>query len=246
MSNNQKTIIITGTRKGLGYALALHYISMGHIVCGCSREACDIDHPNYYHYTLDVSDEKAVVKMVKEINQKFKIINVLINNAGIASMNHILLTPSKTLRNVTATNFFGSFLFLREVAKTMCANYNKMKNSSTAPHFRIINFSTVAYPLRLEGEAIYSASKAAIVSLTQTSSYELGRYGITINAIGPTPAPTDLIKNVPKTKMDALINRQAIKRFANNEDIFNVCDFFIDEKSDFITGQVVYLGGING
>ena len=66
-----------------------------------------------------------------------------------------------------------------------------------------------------------------------------------MNAIGPTPAETDLIKAVPKDKIQELLKKQAIKRFGTFEDIKNVIDFFIDDKSDFITGQVIYLGGVH-
>ena len=241
-----KVFVITGTRKGIGKELSLHFLNQGYIVCGCSRGESGIAHPNYRHFELDVNDEDRVVDMVKNIKKEFGQIDVLLNNAGIASMNHILLTPYKTMNNIFSTNVFGSFLFLREVGKVMSQNARKLKSEGKNPHFRIINFATVATPLRLEGEAIYASSKAAIVNLTQVASFELAEFGITVNAIGPTPVPTDLIKNVPKTKMDALLQRQAIKRFGKFEDCLNVVEFFIDEKSDFISGQVIYLGGVNG
>ena len=109
---------------------------------------------------------------------------------------------------------------------------------------RIINFSSVAAPLKLEGEAIYAASKAAIMSLTAILSRELAEFGITVNAIGPTPIQTDLIRGVPKDKLNNLIVRQAIQRFGNFSDISNVIDFYIKPESDFITGQAIYLGGV--
>ena len=102
----------------------------------------------------------------------------------------------------------------------------------------------MATPLRLEGEAIYAASKAAVESLTQVLARELAPGKITVNAVGPTPVKTDLIRSVPQEKMDALIARQSIARFGEFEDIANVVDFFIDPRSDFVTGQVVYLGGV--
>jgi 3-oxoacyl-[acyl-carrier protein] reductase len=111
---------------------------------------------------------------------------------------------------------------------------------------RIVNFSTVATPLRLEGESLYAASKAAVESLTQVLARELGQSGVTANAIGPTPVPTDLIKNVPEAKMKALLARQAIQRFGTLADVVNVLDFFLSEHSAFVTGQVIYLGGVNG
>jgi 3-oxoacyl-[acyl-carrier protein] reductase len=108
-----------------------------------------------------------------------------------------------------------------------------------------VNFATVATPLDLEGEASYAASKAAVESLTRVAARELAPLGITVNAVGPTPVMTDLIRTVPKAKMDALINRQAIRRMGEERDILNVIDFFVRPDSDFVTGQVVYLGGIS-
>ena len=109
---------------------------------------------------------------------------------------------------------------------------------------RIINFSTVAVPLSIEGEAVYASSKAAVNSLTKILSKELATYGITVNIIGPTPVETDLIKSVPKDKINNIINMQAIKRFGDFSDIVNVINFYIKEESNFITGQEIYLGGV--
>ena len=109
---------------------------------------------------------------------------------------------------------------------------------------RIINFSTVAVPLNLEGELVYASSKSAIEKMTKILAKELSTYNITVNAVGPTPIKTDLTRTVPKQKLDELINMQAIKRFGEMDDVVNVIDFFIDERSDFITGQIVYLGGL--
>lgn len=241
-----RVFIITGTRKGIGRDLSLHFLNLGAFVCGCARGESSITHPNYRHFCLDVGDEQSVVAMIRSVKKEFGRIDILLNNAGIASMNHILTTPYKSVSNIFHTNVFGSFLFMREVAKVMSISYKKECDKAQTMPFRIVNFATVATPLRLEGEAIYAASKAALVNLTQVCAKELSQFGITINAVGPTPVPTDLIKNVPKNKMDALLNQQAIKRFGEFADVLNVIEFFIDEKSDFITGQVIYLGGVNG
>jgi 3-oxoacyl-[acyl-carrier protein] reductase len=128
----------------------------------------------------------------------------------------------------------GNFVFSREAAKIM-------KKNQTG---RIINFSSIATPLKLEGESVYASSKAAINSLTETLSKEFAPFGITVNCIGPTPIKTNLIKSIPKVKIDDLIKRQAIKRFGEFSDISNVTDFFIRPESEFITGQVIYLGGV--
>ena len=142
-------MVITGTRKGIGRQLAEYYLKNGYFVAGCSRSTSDIKQSNYRHYRLDIADEKSAVKMIRDIYKRYGKIDVLLNNAGIASMNHLVLTPTDTAHRIFDTNFFGSFIFLREIAKIMI----KQK------YGRIVNFSTIAVPLKLEGEAIYSASK---------------------------------------------------------------------------------------
>lgn len=229
-----KSIVITGTRKGIGKSLAEHYLAEGWRVAGCSRGESGIDHDNYRHFSLDVSDEAAVVAMARAIKGEFGEVDALINNAGIASMNHALLTPADTVNRVFATNVTGTFLFCREMAKLM-----RRKESG-----RIVNFTTVAHPLNLEGEAIYAASKAAVESLTRILSREFAELHITVNAVGPTPIDTDLIRGVPQAKMDALIQRQAIRRLGEVRDVINAIDFYLRPESDFITGQVLYLGGV--
>jgi 3-oxoacyl-[acyl-carrier protein] reductase len=229
-----KIIIITGNRKGIGRFLTEHFINKDFNVIGCSRTPSDFKHPNYLHFMTDVGDEKEVIKLVKEVHRKFGKIDYLINNAGKASLNHSILTPGKTVKEVFSTNFDGSFFFSRECSKVM------MKNK----YGRIINFSTIAVPLDLEGELIYASSKAAIEKMSKIMSKELAPYNITVNTIGPTPIDTDLMRVVPKDKVKEILEKQTINRFGSFDDILNVIDFFLNDKSTFITGQTIYLGGL--
>ena len=231
---DKPVMIITGTRKGIGKYLAEYHVKKGFQVVGCSRGDIDFELDNYLHFSLDVCDEKNVKKMFRQIRKSCGGLDILINNAGIASMNHSLLTTIDTVHKVLNTNVVGTFLFCREAAKLMQRNR----------YGRIINFATVATPLKLEGEAIYASSKAAVISLTQILARELADIGITVNAIGPTPVKTDLIRSVPVEKLEGLIERQAIHRYGEYGDIINVIDFFIKPESNFITGQVIYLGGV--
>ena len=232
--SDTKIMLITGTRKGIGRYLAEYYLERGYQVIGCSRSDSDLQREAYTYFALDVADEAAVIDMFSSISSKFGRLDVLVNNAGIASMNHSLLTPAKTVTSIIETNLLGTFLMSREAAKLM----------RSREFGRIVNFSTVATPLKLEGESVYAASKAAIVSLTEVLARELAEFGITVNAVGPTPVETDLIRNVPRDKIDRLLARQAIPRFGTFEDISNVIDFFISPDSDFVTGQNLYLGGV--
>lgn len=234
MLKDSQTILITGNRKGIGRYLSEYYLDRGFNVVGCSRSDSTLSHQNYMHFLCDVTKEQDVRKTVRQIIKGNKRIDILINNAGKASLNHSILTPSKTVNDLFNTNFLGSFLFSRECAKVM------MKHKWG----RIINFSTVAVPMDLEGEMVYASSKSSIEKMSKIMSKELADYNITINTIGPTPIYTDLIKVVPKDKVDEIINKQTIKRFGLFEDISNVTDFFISRNSSFITGQKIYLGGL--
>ena len=102
----------------------------------------------------------------------------------------------------------------------------------------------MAVPLKPAGEAVYAASKAAVGSLTQILARELAEFNITVNAVGPAPIKTDLIRGAPEDKLERLLRRQAIRRYGEYRDVVNVIDFFIRPESDFVTGQVICLGGV--
>ena len=232
MKNN--TILITGTSKGIGKYLAQYFLENSYNVVGCSRGESIIDNTNYYHVSCDITIEKNVKMAVDSALKRFGSIDILINNAGIASLNHSILTPSTTVKKIFETNFNGTFYFSREVSKVMMRKQGG----------KIVNFTTVAVPLNLEGEMIYASSKAAIEKMTKIMSKELASSNIQINAIGPTPIQTDLIKAVPQIKLQELIDKQSIKRLGTFEDVLNVIKFFIHPNSNMITGQIIYLGGL--
>jgi 3-oxoacyl-[acyl-carrier protein] reductase len=231
-----RVVVVTGARKGLGRGLCEYYLERGCLVDGCSRQASTLTHENYRHHLVDVSDESAVVRMIRDVGRARGHIDVLLNNAGIAAMNHVLLTPGETARRVTATNFLGTFHCLREAGKLMARRGRGW----------IVNFSTVAVPMSLEGEAIYAASKAAVETLTRVAARELGSSGVMVNAIGPTPIDTDLIRVVPSAKIAELVGRQAIKRKGEFADLARVVEFLSAADNTFVTGQVIYLGGVHG
>lgn len=227
-------IVITGTHKGIGYHIARHYIQEGHTVIGCSRHESEFEHNCYQHFIVDIRDEKQVDDFAKQIRKKYGKIDALINNAGIAAMNHFMMTPIDTVRKLMEVNYLGSLACIR-------AFVSMLKKSD---HPRVVNFSTVAVPFFLEGEMAYSCSKAAVESMTKVLAKELSGFHITLNAVGPTPVRTDLTAKVPEEKLNKILDLQAIHRFCECNDIINVIDFYLKPESDFITGQVIYLGGV--
>lgn len=235
MTTDRQVVLITGARKGIGRFLAERFARNGALVEGCSREPPDWSLEGYTHHQADVADEAQVKAMITSISRRHGRLDIVINNAGVAAMNHSLLTPVASLDRIFDTNVRGTFLVCREAARVM----------QRQRFGRIVNLSTVAVPLRLEGEALYAASKSAVETLTRILAREFGPLGITVNAVGPTPIETDLIRGVPPDKIQKIVESLAIRRLGRFEDVANVIDFFVRPESDYVTGQVIYLGGVS-
>ena len=232
---NRPVMIITGTRKGVGKYLAEYYSQNGFIVIGCSRNNIDFEINNYQHYCLDVSDESLVKKMFKEIRKKYGRLDVLINNAGIASENHVLLTPLKEAHDSLNTNFIGTFIFCRESVKLMKMNQ----------HGRIINISSIHVPLALAGTSIYSSSKAAIEQFSRVLAREVFQFGITINILSLSVVKDTGMEIALKEKIKRKILNQTIsKDQLNIYDVIHALNFFINEKSKMVSNQILCLGGV--
>ena len=148
----------------------------------------------YRHFQCDVTDEVAVKQMFSTISREIGRLDVAVNNAGVALMNHSLLTPVSAVDRVLAVNVRGTFLISREAAKVM----------QRRKFGRIVNIGSFGVPFRVEGEAVYVASKSAVVALSQVMARELAELGITVNVVGPTAIDTDIIRNVPRESSNTL------------------------------------------
>lgn len=232
---NKPVMIITGTSKGIGRFLAEYYTGKGYQVIGCSRSDIEYSLDNYEHYCLDITDEESVKKMFNSIRKQHGRLDVLLNNAGVNyALAPVLLLKYESALKTMEINLLGTFLMSRESAKLM------MKKS----YGRIINFGSMAGKLEVKGEAIYTASKSAIVSMTRVMAKEFYSYGITCNVISPSAIETDLMKNINRDALNDVLSRNAIPDLGKPEDIMNTVDWLLEPKSKAITGQVIYLGGV--
>ena len=231
---NKPVMLITGTRKGIGKYLAEYYSKKLYQVIGCSRGLIDYKLDNYQHFCLDISEESSVKKMFTEIRKKYGRLDVLINNAGVNyAHSPLLLVPYESALKTVEVNLLGTFLLSREAAKIM-----KKKSFG-----RIVNLGSMAVKHEVKGEAIYTASKAAIVSLTRVMAKEISSYGITCNTVSPAAIDTDFIKKINNNGLNEVLSRNAIPNVGSLNEVSNTIDWLINTESSAITGQSIYLGG---
>ncbi|MEI6620769.1 MAG: SDR family oxidoreductase [Actinomycetes bacterium] len=229
-----KLVLVTGSSRGLGKAIAHHFLGHGATVIGLSRSAGAIEHPAYSHLTCDVGDPQDVQAAFAEI-RKHGSLDILVNNSGVAESQHSVLLSARSATEMLATNLLGPFLVSREAAKLM-------KKSGGG---RIVNIGSMMTVLEPFGGSVYAASKAGFVTLTNVQAKEFASFNITCNTIGVTAIESDMLRKQPRKMFDEIIAGLPIPRYADPDDVFNVIDFLSSERSSYITAQTIYLGGIH-
>jgi 3-oxoacyl-[acyl-carrier protein] reductase len=243
-----KIAVVTGAARGIGAAIATRLATDGHDVavldldaesCAATVRTVEAAGRRAVAIGTDVSDEAAVRGGVAEIIDRLGPPTVLVNNAGILrdrTLAKMTLTDWEIVINV---NLRSVFLMCRELQPHMRA----------AGWGRIVNLSSIA-ALGVLGEANYSAAKAGVQGFTKTLAIELGRYGITANAVAPGFIVTEMTRevagrmNLTIEELTAqMISTISVGRPGNPQDVANAVAFFVDERSDFVTGQVIYVAG---
>ena len=224
------TALITGTSQGLGLALAERLLADGWTVHGFARGPQALAHANFTAHTVDVADEGAVRSTVSVVTASGRI-DLLINNAGAAALNAFLLTPGSVAESLMRVNYLGTFHCLQAVGKVMVRQRSGL----------VVNLTTVAVPLSLEGEAAYVASKAAVEALTKVAAKELATQGVRVVALGLGPVDTRLTRAVPKAAL-AKIN-DAIGR-PQGTTMVQAVEFIVARigATDLKSGSVEYFG----
>lgn len=225
--------IVTGTSRGLGRALAERLLAEGWTVHGFSREPDGWARPGFVAHAVDVGDPAAVRAAVAAVTADGATIDLLVNNAGIAAMNALLLTPPEVAAELMRVNYLGTFHCLQAAGKAMVR----------ARRGRILNVTTVAVPLALEGEAAYVASKAAVEALTRVAARELGPHGVLVAAVGLGPVDTRLTRGVgadPLARLNARIGRPA------GTTVAEAANFLFRQAIDpgLVGGSIHYLAAL--
>lgn len=224
-------IVVTGASRGLGSAIAERLTRLGKHVVGIARSGCGGE---FESFQLDVGSADEVKRFATSLRSRKTDVNVLINAAGVASMNLALMAPPRAVAKVVSTNLLGTIYMCQAVAPLIIRSGGGS----------IINFSTIAVPLALRGESAYVASKAGVESYSRSLARELGDHKIQVNCISPGPINTDLMRGVSEEQKFSIISQQILQRQFFPSDVCDVVELLLDPRSRSISGHILHIGGV--
>lgn len=243
-----RTAIVTGGGRGLGRSIALRLAAEGHAVAVLDRDGAAADRvaaelsaagAAALAIGVDVAEEAAVAAAVDRVAEQLGAPTILVNNAGILRDNLLFRTSLEDWTSVLDVHLTGAFLLSRAAQAHMVR----------AGWGRIVNLSSTS-ALGNRGQANYSAAKAGVQGFTKTLAAELGRFGITTNAVAPGFIETEMTRATAErlgVSFEAfaagLAETIPVGRMGQPEDVANAVAFFCAEASGFVNGQVLYVSG---
>ena len=247
-NTSQRTAIVTGAARGIGAAVAKRLASDGYAVAvldldesACAAVVSEIESAGGKGLAVgvDVSDEAAVQAAVDRVASELGAPTVLVNNAGIIRDNMLFKMSADDWDAVMNVHLRGSFLMTRATQKHMI----------DAKFGRIVNLSSTS-ALGNRGQANYSAAKAGLQGFTKTLAIELGKFGVTANAIAPGFIATDMTRQTAERMgitfeqfLEGAAKEIPVARVGQPEDIAATTSFLVRDEAGFVSGQVIYVAG---
>lgn len=236
--------LVTGASSGIGQAIAIDLAKNGVKVlinyCRSKKGALEtlkiIEENGGTGEIIqcDVSDAAAVNRMFLYIKKTYKTIDILVNNSGITKDGYLLMMSEENFVSVMATNLGGCFNCTQGALRLMCA----AKQGGS-----IINIASTSGVVGQEGQANYSASKGAIISLTKTTAKEYAKNGIRVNVVAPGFVETKMTQKSEKLLKDKYMGYIPMGRFGQPEEIAEVVTFLASSKASYITGKCIVVDG---
>lgn len=235
----EKTVVITGSSRGIGRQLAIRFAKEGANIVLNARKEIDSELITTIesfgvktHVVIgDVQEFEQAKVLIEEAKETFGSVDVLINNAGITKDMLLMRMTEEMFDDVVSVNLKGTFNTIKHVSKIM------LKQRSGT----IINMSSVIGQTGNSGQANYAASKAGVIGLTKSVAKELASRGITCNAIAPGFIETDMTDQLSDKVKEATLEHIPLKKLGSTDDIADTAIFLA--KQSYITGQVLNVDG---
>ncbi len=238
-----KVAIVTGASRGIGKACAIRLAKDGYTVvinyahkeAEAQKVLSEIESAggSGMIYRADVSDLNEVKAMMREVGKTYGQIDVLVNNAGIVRDEYLLMLNPDTLDQCMNLNVKGYFYCAQQAVLKM------FRKKSGA----IINMSSVSGILALAGQSVYSATKGAVNSMTQTMAKELAPYGIRVNAVAPGFIETEMLDALPEEKKKEYLDVIPMHRLGSVEDVAGIVSMLASDTCAYMTGQILTVDG---
>jgi 3-oxoacyl-[acyl-carrier protein] reductase len=243
MELKDKTAVITGGARGIGFAIADEFVNEGADVV-----VFDIAFPDDFEpradvlrnkgrkviaKKVDITNTNATQQAVDETAAELGKIDILVNNAGITRDRLLIRMTEEDWDSVIAVNLKGSFNTIKAVSRIMA----KQRSG------KIINVSSVVGIMGNFGQANYAASKAGLIGLTKSVAKELAARSINVNCIAPGYVETEMTAKLSDEQRTALLSLVPLKRGSKPEEIAGLVAFLASEKANYITGQVIAVDG---
>ena len=238
-----KIAVVTGASKGIGRACALRLAKDGMTVvvnyshsdaeAAKTGEEIKAAGGGAVAYKADVSDLNQVKDMFKFVSDTYGRVDVLVNNAGIVRDEYLLMLTQENLDKCLDLNIKGYFYCAQQAALKMFSQKSGV----------IVNMSSVSSKMALAGQSVYSATKGAVNSMTQTMAKELARKKIRVNAVCPGFVQTEMVDQLPEDKKKEYLKEVPLGRFADVNEVAGLVSFLCSDDASYITGQAIVLDG---